>query len=263
MARPDFLNFKVDHMTMLVQPQMYNVVYLIFRNVFGCTPEHMLYEKRQEWVKGEGDKSLTFAMQVGSTEEITPAKREKTELDNTMIAIVQPTEPKHMTSHVREMLDKHDSAAHWQHIALRTPDVMAFHAHAEALGVNFITPILHDEGDDVLQVFSGEWFYPGASASGMFFEFLQRNPSTDLLKKLSDRNRESWFNDKTFLGLYGEKEQEYKIKKVTPFLDPELFNQLAELVNGKSLWEITEKDIETSVQVMKSYATKKKAAAPQ
>ena len=59
----------------------------------------------------------------------------------------------------------------------------------------------------------------------MFFEFLQRNPSKELLQKLADRNRESWFNDKTFLGLYGEKEAEYQSGKVKPFIDFELFRK--------------------------------------
>src|ERR1700691_5530694 len=109
MTRPSFLNFKVDHMTLLVQPEMYNVTYAIFRTVFGCTPEHLLYEKRKEWTAGDGEKSLTFAMQLGSGGET------KAEFDNTMVAVVQPSEPKQMQSHVREMLDQHRAAAHWQH----------------------------------------------------------------------------------------------------------------------------------------------------
>jgi hypothetical protein len=252
MARPSFLNFKVDHMTLLVQPELYNVSYLIFRTIFGCTPEHVLYEKRKEWVKGQGDESLTFAMQVGEGGGDYHAK-----LDNTMIAVVQPSEPKSQPSHVREMLDGHKAAAHWQHIALRTPDLMAFHRHALERGVNFITPVLRDESEDVIQIFSGEWFYPGAPASGMFFEFLQRNPSAELLQKLADHNRESWFNDKTFLGLYGEKENEYQSGKVTPFIDPALFEKLHSLVKSKKFWEIKESDIQAAEDAMKDYGRKK------
>jgi hypothetical protein len=248
MSRPDFLNFKVDHMTLLLRPEMYNVSYLIFRTIFGCTPDHMLYEKRKEWQPGEGDKSLTFAMNVGGG-----GKKEDAAFDTTMIAIVQPTEPSTMGSHVRDMLDGHGLAAHWQHIALRTPDLFAFYQHASERGVNFITPLLHDESDDVIQVFSGEWFYPGAKPSGMFFEFLQRNPSPDLLKKLAERNRESWFNDKTFLGLYGEKEREYRDNSVTPFLDPQLFESLREIVKSKQLWEIKESDVQKAEDTMKAY----------
>lgn len=248
MARPAFLNFKVDHMTLLVSPEMYNVSYLIFRTIFGCAPEHMLYEKRKEWVPGEGEQSLTFAMQVGQGGE------KSAELDNTMIAVVQPSEPKSQPSHVREMLNQHRAAAHWQHIALRTPDLLSFHKHAEERGVNFITPVLRDESEDVIQVFTGEWFHPGAPASAMFFEFLQRNPSPELLKKLSDRNRESWFNDKTFLGLYGEKEQEYQRNEVTPFIDPELFEKLAGLVKDKKVWEISEGIVQKAEDTMKDYA---------
>ncbi len=251
MTRPSFLNFKVDHMTLLVQPEMYNVSYVIFRTIFGCTPEHLLYEKRKEWVDGEGEKSLTFAMQVGQ------GKEEKSELDNTMIAVVQPSEPKQMQSHVREMLDQHRAAAHWQHIALRTPDLLAFHKHAEELGVNFITPVLRDESDDVIQVFTGEWFYPGSPASGMFFEFLQRNPTPELLQKLADRNRESWFNDKTFLGLYGEKETEYRSGKVKPFIDPELFEKIHTLLKDKKIWEITEANVQTAESMMREHGKKK------
>ncbi len=252
MTRPEFLNFKVDHMTLLVQPRLYNVSYLIFRNIFGCTPDHVLYEKRKEWEPGQGEKSLTFAMQVGAGRE------EKAELANTMIAVVQPSEPKAQPSHVREMLDGHRAAAHWQHIALRTPDLLAFHRHAVERGVNFITPILHDDSDDVIQVFSGEWFFPGSPASGMFFEYLQRNPSEGLLKKLAEKNRESWFNDKTFLGLYGEKEQEYQRDQVTPFLDPELFEQLFTIVKDKNMWEITEDDVRNAEEKMLAYAKTRK-----
>lgn len=244
MARQPFLNFKVDHMTLLVQPEMYNVAYLIFRNIFGCTPEHILYEKRKEWVEGAGEESLTFAMQIGEGADSSP------ELENTMIAVVQPSEPPEMRSHVRDMLDEHRAAAHWQHIALRTPDLLAFHAHATERGVNFITPVLRDEGEDVIQVFTGEWFFPDSPASGMFFEFLQRNPSAELLQKMADRNRESWFNDKTFLGLYGEKEKEYRSGEVTPFLDPSLFRSLHETVRGKKFWEITEEDVRRAEEMM-------------
>jgi hypothetical protein len=255
MTRPSYLNFKVDHMTLLVQPELYNVAYLIFRTIFGCTPEHMLYEKRKEWVKGQGEESLTFAMQVGHGGEYNE------KLDNTMIAVVQPSEPKTQPSHVREMLDGHKAAAHWQHIALRTPDLMSFHRHAIERGVNFITPILRDESDDVIQIFSGEWFFPGSPASGMFFEFLQRNPSPALLQKLADHNRESWFNDKTFLGLYGEKEAEYQSGKVTPFLDEALFEKLHALVKNKKVWEISESIIQTAEDTMKDYGRKRMSKA--
>lgn len=248
MERPSFLNFKVDHMTLLVAPEMYNVSYLVFRTIFGCSPEHMLYEKRKEWVPGEGEKSLTFAMQTGQGAE------SNSELANTMIAVVQPTEPAKMGSHVREMLSQHRAAAHWQHIALRTPDLLSFHAHAKERGVNFITPVLRDESEDVIQVFTGEWFFPGSPPSGMFFEYLQRNPSDELLKKLSERNRESWFNDKTFLGLYGEKEQEYQRGEVTPFIDFALFDELYARVKSKNLWEIEESDVAWAESTMKKYA---------
>jgi hypothetical protein len=181
------------------------------------------------------------------------------ELDNTMIAVVQPSEPHQMQSHVREMLDQHKAAAHWQHIALRTPDLLAFHKHAEELGVNFITPVLRDESDDVIQVFTGEWFYPGSIASGMFFEFLQRNPTPELLQKLADRNRESWFNDKTFLGLYGEKEMEYRGGKVKPFIDPELFDKIYARLKDKKVWEISEDDVKWSESAMRAHAQKRTA----
>jgi hypothetical protein len=256
LTRPDFLNFKVDHMTLLVQPQLYNVAYVLFRTVFGCTPEHVVYEKRKEWVPGEGEQSLTYAMQVGQGVELSP------DLATTMIAVVQPSEPLSQRSHVREMLDGHRAAAHWQHIALRTPDLLAFHAHATALGVNFITPVLRDESEDVIQIFSGEWFFPGSPASGMFFEFLQRNPSEELLQKMAERNRESWFNDKTFLGLYGEKEREYQSGEVTPFIDESLFHQLAGILGPKKMWEITEDDIRQCEQAMLAHGASKSVTQP-
>jgi len=250
-ARPSFLNFQVDHMTLLLKPEMYNVSYLLFRVIFGVRPEDILYNKSKEWVPGEGQKSMTFATRIG-----TQQPDDKAEMNNTIIAVVQPTEPATQPSHVRKMLSDHQAAAHWQHIALRTPDLVAFHRHALDRGVRFITPILRDESEDLIQVFSGEWYFPGITASGMFFEFVQRNPTADSIKMLEESNRESWFRDKTFLGLYGEKEREYQSGDVTPFVDFELFNKLLKLVGDRQVLELTEKDIENAETIMLEHAAK-------
>jgi len=247
--KSDFLNFQVDHMTLLVQEKMYNVAYVLFRVIFGVPMADLLYEKRREWTPGQGERSMTFAVRIGQGQ-----KDERAEFNNTVIAVVQPSEPKSQPSHVREMLDSHKAAAHWQHIALRTPDLLAFHSHALARGVRFITPILKDDGEDLIQVFSGEWYFPGSTPSGMFFEFLQRNPTADLLKKLEERNREVWFRDKTFLGLYGEKEKEYQSGNVTPFIDPELFQQLYAKLGEKKLWDISDSDLKWAEDTMIAYA---------
>lgn len=238
-------------MTLLLQPQMYNVAYVVFRTVFGVRKEDLLYEKRKAWVEGDAEDSMTFAVQVGEA-----AAHTRSELQNTIMAIVQPSEPKNTSSHVREMLDGHRAAAHWQHVALRTPDLLQFHQHAVERGIRFITPILKDDAEDLIQVFSGEWFFPGSPPSGMFFEFLQRNPTPDSLKMLAERNRESWFRDNTFLGLYGEKEKEYQSKNVTPFIDFALFEQLQKMVLHKKLWEISEADVQEAEHVMMAYAKK-------
>jgi hypothetical protein len=250
--KKSFLNFEVDHMTLLLQPDLYKVSYLAFNTIFGVGPEDILYDKRKEWVPGQGEQSMTYAVCVGRGANKNP------ELNNTIIAVVQPTEPKGQGSHVREMLDGHQSAAHWQHIALRTPDLLAFHEHALERGVQFITPILKDEEEDLIQVFSGEWYFPGIKASGMFFEFLQRNPSEDNVKKVQEMNRESWFRDKTFLGLYGEKEREYASGEVTPFLKFDLFNLLLKEFNHKQIWEITPADFKRAEDMMIEHTKKNK-----
>jgi len=226
----------------------------LFRVIFGVPLDDVIYEKRKEWQPGEGEKSMTFAVSVGKEEEDTVSSKAS---GGTVIALVQPTEPGSQSSHVRTMLQNHSAAAHWQHIALRTPDLLSFHDHAVKRGVNFITPILRDDGDDLIQVFSGEWYYPGSISSAMFFEFVQRDPTDSLLKMLEERNRESWFRDKTFLGLYGEKEAEYKRESVTPFIDFDLFNQLQDLVGNKNHWEINEEDIDQAEKLMMAYAKKK------
>lgn len=247
-AKPAFLNFKVDHMTLLVAPEMYAVTYAFFRTIFGVQPEDILYNKTKEWVPGEGQRSMTFANLIGSGLD------ESKDLDKTIVAVVQPTEPENQASHVRQMLATHSAAAHWQHIALRTPDLVAFHQHAEDLGVNFITPILKDDGEDLIQVFSGEWYFPGSSPSAMFFEFVQRNPSESSLKLLEERNRESWFKDKTFMGLYGEKETEYQSGNVKPFVDFALFDEVRSFLNGKEVHDISEDDIKHVEGMMRAYA---------
>ncbi len=249
----DFQNFQVDHMTLLLQPQLYNVAYVVFKIIFGVTPDNLLYEKRKEWTAGKGEESMTFAVCIGE------GASADAELNKTIIAVVQPSEPKDQSSHVREMLDGHQAAAHWQHIALRTPDLLAFHKFAMDRGVQFITPILKDDADNLIQVFSGEWYFPGIKPSGMFFEFLQRKPSDASLAVLESQNRESWFRDKTFLGLYGEKESEYQRNAVTPFLDFELFGKISREIEGKKLWEIKDADLEKIEKIMLDFTLAKRS----
>jgi hypothetical protein len=247
-----FQNFQVDHMTLLLQPRLYNVAYVAFNVIFGVTPEDLLYEKRKEWVKGAGEESLTYAVKLGESSKDDKAK------NKTIIAVVQPSEPASQPSHVREMLNSHNSAAMYQHIALRTNDLLAFHKFASERGVQFITPILKDEDEDIIQVFSGEWYFPGMRASSMFFEFLQRKPSPEHLNALQSANKELWFRDETFLGLYGEKEREYQSGKITPFLDFELFEKIENEIKGLKVWEITPDHIQRCEDMMIDF-TKKKA----
>ncbi|MBI3591125.1 MAG: hypothetical protein HY094_07120 [Candidatus Melainabacteria bacterium] len=250
-----FQNFQVDHMTLLVKPKMYNIVYLIFRIIFGVSREDIIYEKRKEWAKGKGEVSMTFAVRIGK------GLTGNASVQNTIIALVQPSEPNTQPSHVREMLDSHSASAHWQHIALRTPDLLSFHQFALEHGVNFITPILKDDDEDLIQVFSGEWYLPGDKPSGMFFEFVQRDPSEALLKKLEEHNRESWFRDKTFLGLYGEKEKEYQSGIVIPFLDHKLSEKLLAKYGSKHVWEISEDDLKAAKKIMIEHAKSKQMSA--
>jgi hypothetical protein len=251
-SKKSFQNFQVDHMTLLLQPELYKVAYVIFHVIFGVGPDDLLYEKRKEWQAEDGEQSMTFAVRIGKGSHPDP------DLNNTIIAVVQPSEPESQASHVRQMLDTHESAALWQHIALRTPDLLAFHQHAMKRGVQFITPILKDDEDNLIQVFSGEWYFPGTKPSGMFFEFVQRNPSESHLKEIQAQNQESWFRDKTFLGLYGEKQREYDSNEVTPFLSFELFNMLSEEFRNKQIWEIAEPDLERAENMMIQHTLKSK-----
>lgn len=242
-AKPNFMNFTVDHMTLLLHPKLYTVAYAVFRIIFGTTPDDLLYEKRRKMKDGK-EVSMTFANRIGEWEA------QARDPLNTIIAVVQPSEPANEPSHVREMLDGHESVAHWQHIALRTPDLISFYNHALERGVQFVTPILKDEEENLIQVFSGEWFYPGSKASGLFFEFLQRDPSDSELAQLQKANKQSWFRDETFLGLYGEKEAEYQSGKVRPFVDDALFHAISEIIGSKQVWEITDKDLNNIEQTM-------------
>lgn len=251
MKRP-YLNLAVDHMTFLVEPRFYNVTYALFRVVFGVGPEGIIYEKRRSWPGEDREMSMTFAARIGEGAV-------KKGLGQSIIAVVQPSEPARQPSHVRQILKNRGGSAHWQHIALRTPDLPAFHRHALERGVNFITPLLKDAEEDLIQVFSGEWNLPGAGPSGIFFEFVQRNPGAALLKKLSAR-REAWFRDKTFLGLYQEKENEYQSGRVAPFIDQALFERIESLVGAKALWEIAEKDLAAVEAAMLEYARPRSAA---
>lgn len=243
-AKPNFMNFTVDHMTLLFHPNLYPIVYSVFRIIFGTTPADLLYEKRREGKNGQKDVSMTFATKVG---EWNPKQGDPL---NTIFAIVQPSEPANEPSHVREMLDGHQNVAHLQHVALRTPDLIAFHKHCVDRGVQFVTPILKDDHENLIQVFSGEWFLPGGKSSGFFFEFVQRDPSNDELAEIQRQNKQSWFRDETFLGLYFEKEREYQSGKVMPFLSDELYHAITKRLAGKQVFEITEDDLADVERIM-------------
>jgi hypothetical protein len=250
-------NFTVDHMTLLVAPGMYKVAYAIFRIVFGVPKKGIIYEKRRKWPGEEHAVSMTFAAEIGGG----PAPLHS-ELVKTVIAVVQPSEPQDRPSHVRRMLQEHGATAHWQHIALKVDDLLAFHRHALAHGVNFITPILHDEREDLLQVFSGEWYLPESNPTGLFFEFVQRDPSPETIKKIAGMDREAWFRDKAFTGLYEEKEKEYQSDRVVPFIDFDLARAINGLIGQKEPWSITEEDLEKVEKTMSQYAEKKPEVCP-
>src|SRR5579863_2714934 len=126
-------NFVADHMTLLIEPRMYKLFYAFARIILKVPKEGIIYEKRKRWPGSKEEVSMTFALNIGDT------AREGSKCARTMVAVVQPTEPKEQSSHVRRMLRDHSASAHWQHIALRTPDLLAFYEHAKTHAVNFIT----------------------------------------------------------------------------------------------------------------------------
>lgn len=248
MRKRPFHNFLVDHMTFLVEPDLYKTTYALLRIVFGVSRKDLIYEKRSDWPGQRKPSSMTFAARLGvGTGARLPA--------STVVAVVQPTEPKGAPSHVRAMLKRRGGGCHWQHIALRTPDLLGFHRFCVERGVNFITPVLRDDKEDLIQVFSGEWMVPGGQPTATFFEFVQRDPSASLLKRLeAASDRQAWFRDKTFLGLYGEKENEYRRGRVTPFIDDALSRRIAERLKGLEVWEIGDDLLDRVEDDMRDYA---------
>lgn len=250
MKKRPFHNFVVDHMTFLVEPALYKTTYALFRIIFGVSKSDLIYEKRRP-LPGGKQASMTFASRIGVETVASKAQ--------SIIAVVQPTESRTQSSHVRTMLKNRGGSCHWQHIALRTPDLVGFHTFCLERGVNFITPVLKDAEEDLIQVFSGEWMLPGAKPTATFFEFVQRDPSPKLLKELAaGSNRQAWFRDKTFLGLYGEKENEYRRGKVTPFIDDALARRIAKRLEKTELWDVSDAQLEEIEAEMKSYARSKR-----
>lgn len=254
MKKQPFHNFVVDHMTFLTDPELYKTTYALFRIIFGVSKEDLIYEKRSNWPGQKKQASMTFASRLGVEKDARVPSQ-------TIVAVVQPTEPAGKSSHVRTMLQNRGGGCHWQHIALRTPDLVAFHRYALDRGVNFITPILKDAEEDLIQVFSGEWMVPGGRPTATFFEFVQRDPSAELLKQLETAsNREAWFRDKTFLGLYGEKEKEYQTGKATPFIDDELARRISARFEGLEVFEIEDSLLDKVEADMLDYAASKTKA---
>jgi hypothetical protein len=252
MKKQPFHNFVVDHMTFLTDPELYKTTYALLRIIFGVSKRDLIYEKRSNWPGQKAPVSMTFAARVGVEKNAKVPTQ-------TIFAVVQPTEPANQSSHVRTMLKNRGGGCHWQHIALRTPDLLGFHKFCQARGVNFITPILKEDGEDLIQVFSGEWMVPGGAPTATFFEFVQRDPSPELLKQIAAAsNREAWFRDKTFLGLYGEKENEYKRGKVTPFIDDALARKMSAMMAGLEVWEISDALLDKIEAEMRRYAAARK-----
>lgn len=252
MKKQPFHNFVVDHMTFLTDPELYKTTYALFRIVFGVSREDLIYEKRSNWPGRKKQASMTFASRLGVEKDARVPSQ-------TIVAVVQATEPQGRSSHVRTMLKNRGGGCHWQHIALRTPDLISFHRYAFDRGVNFITPILKDAEEDLIQVFSGEWMVPGGRPTATFFEFVQRDPSAALLKQLETAsNREAWFRDKTFLGLYGEKEKEYQSGKVKPFIDDKLAKRITARLKGLEVFEIKDELLDRVEADMRDYAASRR-----
>ena len=256
MKKKPFHNFVVDHMTFLVEPDLYKTTYALFRIVFGVSKKDLIYEKRSAWAGQKKPASMTFAARIG-------VERDARMPGRTIVAVVQPTEPKGLASHVRAMLKNRGGGCHWQHIALRTPDLLSFHRYALERGVNFITPVLKDADEDLIQTFSGEWMMPGGKPTATFFEFVQRDPSPELLKRIeAASDRQAWFRDKTFLGLYGEKESEYERGAVTSFIDDALARRVAARLKGLEVWEIGDDLLDRVEADMLDYAAAKSRRKP-
>lgn len=279
--KPHFANFEWDHATMLVDTTIYNVFYLLLRIIL-CVPADrsgIVYDVLGEQ-RGDHVESMTYAVKLGGAWTITDEeqfralekvlgkdtetpegflenfyryftqKREADLLRGTLLASVQASEPPDMASHVRQMLAAHSACAHVQHLALKTPDLRAFYDHATARGVQFVTPILYDDKNDLAQVFGGEFSHPWSEATSAFFlEFVERRPNPELRKE-GENNREVFFRDKTFLSLYGYKQTEYESGNIVPFISPELFRELYTLVGHKKFWEITEDDVVVAEKIM-------------
>jgi len=280
-TKPYFANFEHDHATIHVDPILYNVFYLLLRTLL-CVPRDrsgIVYDVEMSW-RDDHKESMTYAANLGGAwtkkdeeqfnalrellgadtstlrcfwekfYEYFKQKREADMLRNMMVAIVQPSEPADMFSHVRQILDEHSTCAHVQHLALKTPDIRGFHNHAVARGAQFVTPLLYDEKNDLVQVFGGELYHPRSeTASGLFLEFVERRPNPELREE-GTRNRELFFRDKTFLSLYGYKQAEYESKKIVPFILPELFRELYTVVGSKKFWDITEDDVAVAEKLM-------------
>lgn len=280
-TKPYFANFEHDHSTLHVDSMLYNVFYLLLR-IHLCVPgnrDGIVYDVQMKW-RDDHTESMTYAANLGGawteTDEkwfqdfegvagiyyaLTPLflekfheylkqKREADMLRNMMIAVVQPSEPSDMASHVRQTLDEHSTCAHVQHIAFKTPDIRGFYEHAVARGAQFVTPLLYDEKNDLIQVFAGELYHPWSKKpSALFPEFVERRPNPELREE-GINNREIFFRDGTFLSLYGYKQAEYESGNIVPYFLPELFCELHALVGHKKWWDITEDDVATAEKLM-------------
>src|ERR1035437_3764026 len=106
MKKQPFHNFVVHHMTFLTDPDLYKTTYALFRIVFGVSREDLIYEKRSNWPGQKKAASMTFASRLGVEKDARVPSQ-------TIVAVVQPTEPADKSSHARPMLQNRAGACAW------------------------------------------------------------------------------------------------------------------------------------------------------
>jgi hypothetical protein len=251
MTRKPFQNLVVDHITTLCHPSFYPIMYIIDRVIFGVPKEGIIYHIPDPDTAKPDSRSLTYAASLGKLTRLSV-------FDQTLSARVQPGDPDVPSAHVWRMLEgKYSSrGVHTQHIAYRSKDVCTLVEHARSYGMNFVTPLCHEEDQNFIQIFTGE-FYGPETEPGTFLEFVQREVDAEVLRRVEECNRETFFRDRAFMQIFQAKEDEEKTGIISPILDFELQALLnTKVVRGRQVPRF-EDDLELAAEIMQQYADAK------
>ncbi len=150
-------------MTLLTEPELYKITYALFPRRLRRRPRGHHLREAPALARGPAGEAILHDLRLDARRALREAASKSSNADASSPSSSRPSPPTQQRPTCATILEEQRRrlplAAH-RSADRRTS--MAFHRQfALERGVNFITPILKDADEDLIQVFSGEWMVPG------------------------------------------------------------------------------------------------------